>query len=398
MKIRGRLDNYWTEHLRRNLDGVIREGAHGIRLNMAEIAFLSSAGVGLLVLFHKKLKAIGGSFSVVSPSDRVKEVLDLCKLSPLLISAGKPVVAPVQKIEVRKFSTTAASFEVMEIAGAKALVCERIGDPALLKGCRFGAADCRKVAFPAATFGFGLGAFGDGFEDAQTRFGEFLAVDGAAAYLPTDGSNVPDFMVSRGDLVPEMNALYGLRWEGGFSHLARFESVSAESPLTLKELARTALEISGAPVVGMVMVAESAGLVGAALRRSPAAAVGMESAPFQYPEVRSWLSFSTERLFSRSLALISGVAAASECPPLASLLRPLGGAAFPAGHFHAAAFSYCPLKKGSIDLSETVSTLFENETLQGVLHLIRDGREAAGAAESEFVRGAFWIGGMGEIR
>ena len=73
------------------------------------------------------------------------------------------------------------------------------------------------VTYPSATFGFGLGAFGHGFEDAQTRFGEFLAVGGSAAYLPTDGTNVPDFMVSSGKLVPEMNVLYGLRCEGGFT-------------------------------------------------------------------------------------------------------------------------------------------------------------------------------------
>ncbi len=140
-------------------------------------------------------------------------------------------------------------------------------------------------------------------------------------------------MVSSGELVPEMNVLYGLRCEGGFTHLMRFETASAESPISLAELVRTALEISGAPAIGMVMVAESAGLVGAALRRSPAAAAGVNDAPFKYPEVRSWLSFSTERLYSRSLALISGVAAGSECAPLASLLRPLGAEAWPAGTF-----------------------------------------------------------------
>jgi hypothetical protein len=57
----------------------------------------------------------------------------------------------------------------------------------------------------------------------------------------------------------------------------------------------------------MAMVVESAGLVGAALRRSPAAAVGVNDAPFKYPEVRSWMSFSAERLYSRSLALISAL-------------------------------------------------------------------------------------------
>jgi anti-anti-sigma factor len=398
VKVKGRLDNYWTEHLRGNLEEIIRGGAHGIHLNLSEISFLSSAGVGLLVKFHTQLKGIGGVFIVTSPSERVKQVLDLCRLSTILLAPKMPAASPaVQKTEVRRFSNPAGAFEVMECAAGKPLICERFGDPDLLKGCRFSPADCQMVTFPAATFGFGLGAFGHGFEDAQTRFGEFLAVGGSAAYLPTDGTNVPDFMVSSGKLVPEMNVLYGLRCEGGFTHLMRFETSTAEAPISLAELVRNALEISSAPAIGMVMVVESAGLVGAALRRSPAAA-GVNGAPFKYPEVRSWLSFSTERLYSRSLALISGVAANSECLPLAPLLRPLGAAAGPLGHFHAAAFSYRPLQKGSIDLKDTVTTLFETETLQGVLHLLTDARLAAGPQQSEFVRGACWIGAAADIR
>ena len=399
VKVKGRLDNYWTEHLRGNLEEIIRGGAHGLRLNLSEISFLSSAGVGLLVKFHTQLKNIGGSFIVTSPSERVKQVLDLCRLSTILLAQTTPVTAPpIHKIEGRSFSSPAGSFEVMECPPGKPLICERLGDPDLLKGCRFGSEDCQMVTYPATTFGFGLGAFGNGFEDAQTRFGEFLAVGGSAAYLPTDGTNVPDFMVSSGKLVPEMNVLYGLRCEGGFTHLMRFETGSAEGPICLAELVRAALEVSNAPAIGIVMVVESAGLVGAALRRSPAAAAAVKEAPFQYPEVRSWLSFSTERLYARSLALISGVAASAECAPLAPLLRPLGTETWPQGHFHAAAFSYRPLQKGSIDLKTTVTTLFETETLQGVLHLLTDARVAAGPQQSEFVRGACWIGAMADIR
>jgi len=398
VKVRGRLDNNWTEHLRSNLDELVRGGAHGIRLNLSEVSYLSSAGIGLLVMFHTQLKDIGGSFVITSPSERVKLVLDLCKLSPLLLANTTAVAPPVRKLEVHRFTSAAASFEVFEYAAEKPLVLERIGDPALLQGCRFGPGNCRIVSFPADTFGLGLGAFGHDFEDAQPRFGEFLAVGGSAAYLPTDGTNVPDFTVSSGELVPEMNILYGLKCEGGFTHLMRFESVSAESPVFLAELVRIALKIADAQAIGMVMVVESAGLVGAALRRSPAASAGVNEVPFQYPEVRSWLSFSTERLYSRSLALISGVAVASECPPLTPFLRRLGGEVLPLGHFHAAAFSYRPLKKGDIDLRSTVTTLFETETLQGVLHLLTDDREAAGAQQSEFVRGACWIGAASEIR
>lgn len=391
VRLKGRLDNYWTEHLRRNLDELIRSGAHGIQLNLSEVSFLSSAGVGLLMRVHTQLKNIGGSLVITSPSERVKEVLDLCKLSPILLLEKIPAAPPVQKTESRHFCSTMASFEVTELMPGKPMTFEQIGDPSLLQGCRFGPKDCRTVAFPAATFGLGLGAFGHDFEDARIRFGEFLAVAGSAAYLPTDGTNVPDFMVSSGELVPTMNLLYGLRCEGGFTHLLRFESTDAGSPISLADVTRTALEVSAARVIGMVMLVESAGLVGAALRRSPVAAPASSDAPFKYPEVRSWLSFSRERLYPRSLALICGVAASSEAESLAPMLRPLGATAWPKGHFHAAAFSYRPLKKGSIDLTATVTALFEAETLQGVFHLLADNRKAAGAQQSELVRGACWI-------
>lgn len=402
VKVRGRLDNYWTEHLRSNLEELIRGGAHVIRLNLSEILFLSSAGVGLLVMFHRQLKSIGGSFFVVSPSDRVKQVLDLCGLAPILLAGGPAPAVAAHNLETRRFSTDAGSFEVVEYGSAKPLKLERIGDPSLLHGCRFGAEHCRSVSYPAATFGFGLGAFGEGFDDAQPRFGEFLAVGGSAAYLPTDGTNVPDFMVSSGNLVPEVNVLYGVRGASTFASLLRFEAASADAPLTLTQLVRTALEVSGAPTLGMVMIGESAGLVGAALRRSPAMAMaatagGPDAAPFRYPEIRSWLSFSTERLFLRSLVLVSGIAAASSSGPLQALLRPVGAEPSPVGHFHAAAFSYRPLPKGNIDLQSTVSKLFETETLQGVLHLLGDARGGAGAQESEFVRGACWLGTVSEV-
>ena len=398
VKVKGRLDNYWTEHLRGNVEELIRGGAHSIRMDLSEMTFLSSAGVGLLVVFHRKLKGIGGSFAITCPSKQVKLVIDLCRLSPILLAENLPMAAPVHAKEPRRFSTEAASFEVTECVPQKALICHRIGDPSGLIGCHFGPEDSRTVRFPPATFGLGLGAFGESFQDAQSRFGEFLAVEGSAAYLPTDGSNVPDFMVSSGDLVPEMNVLYGLRCEGGFTHQVRFETNHLEGPIALAELVRTALEISNAPVIGMVVIAESAGLIGAALRRSPGTAnQSANGAPFKYPEVRSWLSFSTERLYPRSLALLSGVAASAECPPLTPWLRPLGTGAVPLGHFHAAAFSYHPLRKGSIDLKPTVTTLFETEKLQGVLHLLGDGRESAGRQQSEFVRGACWISAA-EIR
>lgn len=392
VKVKGRLDNYWGEHLQRNLEELIRSGAHHLRLNFSGVSYLSSAGVGLLVRFYRQLKSIGGSFVIITPSEHVKLVIELCHLSPLLLSRQTSAPPTVALAEPRRFTTAAASFELIERATAKPLTCERIGDPALLKSAGFGPHDCRAIRFPASTFGLGLGAFGSGFEDSRVRFGEFLAVAGSAAYLPTDGTNVPDFMISSGDLVPELNTLYALRCEGDFTHLLRFESSANLNAVSLADIVRTALEATNAPAIGLVMIAESAGLVGAALRRSPAT----QSASFEYPEIRTWLSFSTERLYARSLALVAGVASTTSSGAFASFLRPLG--ADISGHFHAAAFSYRPLQKGDIDLKSTVSALFESENLQGVLHLLTDDRQGSGAQQSEFVRGACWISALAGVQ
>ena len=92
-----------------------------------------------------------------------------------------------------------------------------------------------------------------------------------------------------------------------------------------------------------------------------------------------------------SLALVAGVASSERSAPFASLLRPLGEGVDLSGHFHATAFSYRPLPKGEMDLKSAVTSLFESENLQGVLHLLTDDRQAAGPQQSEFVRGACWI-------
>ena len=94
--------------------------------------------------------------------------------------------------------------------------------------------------------------------------------------------------------------------------------------------------------------------------------------------------------------LVTGMAARSPAGGIGNLLRPLGGGSAAVGHFHAAAFSHRPLQRGMIELKKTVRSLFEGESLAGLLHLIGDDRESTGVSESEFVRGACWVGAIEE--
>jgi len=394
--VSGRLDAYWADHLAAALDDAVRDGKHHVRLNMAEVAYMSSVGVRVLLRFYKQLHAIRGSFTVVHPSAAVQSVLELAGLDATLVThaAARPPARPAG----RRLERAYAAFEVFDLAPGATLRCRVVGEPERLADGRFDAAQCRPLTFPATRFGIGLGAFGHGFAESQARFGEFLCAAGAAAYLPTDGTNVPDALVATGALVPELSVLYALACEGRFARLARFETASGSPPVGLSALAQAGVEIAEAETIGMVMIAEAAGLIGAALRRSPAAAPDTPAPPFfTHPHIREWLSFTPERAHARSLVLVVGVVARAAQTTLAPLLRPLGTTPGPAGHFHAAAFSYRAVQQGQIELQPTVAAIFEGETLQGVLHLLNDDRPIVGSGESEFVRGACWVGPITEV-
>lgn len=405
IQVFGRMDGYWADHLGAALDEVIREGSHQISLDLSEVPFMSSAGIRILVKYYKQLHAINGSFLLPSASEQVKRVITLSGLKDTLLTtllppSGTPA-APIPPAAPaapggEKVEKAGGTYDVFTLAASAQLKSALVGNPALLRGSQFRKENCRSRAFPETAFAVGVGALGDKFEDCEGRFGEFLAASGAVAYLPTDGTNVPDYFVPAGSSVPEVQVCYAAAFAGPFAKMARFEAKKDAEPLGLTQLVEAGLEFAGAKRSGFVMVAETAGLMGATLRRPPTQAASAR-APFEFPEVRKWLSFTAERAFARSLALVVGIAVEGDPGALSSVLRPLGPKPNLLGHFHAAAFTYRPVQKGEIDLKETVRSLFETQSLQGVLHLLGDDRSIAGAGESEFVRGALWVGPISEI-
>ena len=75
----------------------------------------------------------------------------------------------------------------------------------------------RRPSAASSGFAFGIGAIGEAFSDCRDRFGEFVAVGGAAAYQPSDGTNVPDYLVGSGAHTSELQVLYCLAGEGSFA-------------------------------------------------------------------------------------------------------------------------------------------------------------------------------------
>jgi anti-anti-sigma factor len=384
LAVTGRLDAYWADHLTAALEEAIRGGADRIALDLQGVGYLSSGGIRTLLLAHRELARVGGALRIVRPSDAVVSMLEMAGLLDLLVLS--PTEPPATEAHGRELTLDHGSLEVWTLQAGATLECRAIGDPARLQN-GFEAAQCRTETFPAGTFGLGLGAFGRDFEDCRGRFGELLAVGGAAVYLPTDGTNVPDFLIAGADSAPEVRLLYGLRFAGAPQIHARFEA-SAGQAFSLSSLAAAVLDLLAADRVGLVVVGEAAGLVGAALRRSPALAA--EPPDLDFPEIRRWISFTSDRAFSASQALVVGTVWRGGVPSgAAAFLRPLGAGGV-SGHFHAAVFSHRPLPRGPLELEQTVAELFETDAPRGLLHLLDDDRVAAGLGESELWRGALW--------
>lgn len=396
LALKGRLDAYWAEDLAKNLEEAVRGGARELRLDMSEVSYISSMGIRVLTNYYQKLAAIEGTFAISDPSAQVEKILDMTGVLDQLLAPASPVPASTGALMTR-VERESAVYELAASDPSGEFVCRAVGDPSPLPNAGFQARHCRAIAFPETSVAVGLGAFGSGFEDSRKRFGEFLAAAGSAAYQPTDGSNVADYMESAEKLVPEVQVLYALACNGKFSHHIRFAAKDEHAGIGLTRLLSDCLELAGARRAAVVMVAESTGLLGAWLRHSPAAqadAGNTGTELYSHPGIRKWISYTPDRVHSRSLALIAGIVAATDAGGMAEFLRPMGNLQ---GHFHAAAFSYQPLKSGPLNVHETVQSLFDAERLQGVLHLLCDDRAASGAGESEFLRGAVWMGPITEV-
>jgi anti-anti-sigma factor len=399
LEVQGRLDGTWADHLADRLSEVVRSGNHNVRLDLSRTTFLSSAGIRVLLIYFKQLKALQGGLEVWQPSEMVREVLELSGLQSLLTgSLYLPVAkAPEVAEQVSEFDRPKSFVQLFGLAPQATLACTSIGAPALLNGGGYQEKDCRSLTVKPDMFALGLGALGANFHDCRDRFGEFVGACGTLACLPGDGGNAPDYSIAAGAFLPEIKVLYGLACRGSFAYLARFEIKPEVRSISLTDIVDGALEAARSPRIGMVLVAETLGLVGASLRRSPVAVHGGADGMFRHPEIRDWLSFTSERAYPQATSLVVGVAARDATGLPAAFVRPLAPGGPTLGHFHAAPFTYEPLARGKLDLQTTLNDLFQHSRLQSVLHLLGDDRGIGGAGQSEFVRGACWFGPIESI-
>lgn len=376
-RLAGRLDNYWSQLLDETLHEAAREGARHVRLDFSGVTYLSSAGAAVLLKHYRDAMALQGSLQISAASERARDTLRRMGFVELLLAGSGAARRKTLSIPL-PLDSERASFQSRVLDGRRSEYA-LIGRPDLQ-------APSSPISIYRDVFALGVGAFGANHEECRDSFGEFVAAAGSAAFMPTDGTAIPDYMLSAVGLFPTVQALYAITFSGSPSHQLRFEASTPDAGVPLSEIVPACVSLAGTPTVGMVMAADITGLVCARLRRSPGRG---DDVNFDFPGVREWLSFTPEKEFARFSCLVVGLVSSSPSPSLAPFLRPVSDQYH--GHFHAIVTAFRSLPGGKLQVADIVSAWLQPRSVISVVHLLRDSRPGEGAGESEFQRGACWI-------
>lgn len=89
VKLSGELDEHHSAYVRASLDDLIDSGIiKRLYIDMSDLQFMDSTGIGVLIGRYKKLKPRGVPIFIQSPQPSVDRVLELSGIYDIMVKAG----------------------------------------------------------------------------------------------------------------------------------------------------------------------------------------------------------------------------------------------------------------------------------------------------------------------
>jgi anti-anti-sigma factor len=80
----GEVDISTVGHLYEQLAALQREGVQHVALNMAEVTFVDSTGLSVMVTLHKRMESMDGELIIFSPSAQLRRLFQIAGLDDYL--------------------------------------------------------------------------------------------------------------------------------------------------------------------------------------------------------------------------------------------------------------------------------------------------------------------------
>src|SRR5215472_1883553 len=168
LKLQGRLDANWADLVAKAIETAIRAGHHEVDLDFAEVSYISSAGIRVLLKYSKQLTAARGALRVVRPTEIVFSVIRLSGLQGILLTPARQLQASASTVpptprakqeEPHRWSSEGIEFESYELSSAGTMEGRVLGRPeSFSNGLSF--AESQRLRCTGDTLAVGLGAFG----------------------------------------------------------------------------------------------------------------------------------------------------------------------------------------------------------------------------------------------
>jgi len=274
----GRLDGFGAKEAEKLVGGETVDVP--LVLDCADLSYLSSAGVRLLLTLQKSASASGSALALSALQPFCASVLEMSGLSgmiPIYATTADAVQAlrgGGASAEGERRETEVGTF-VFHTVGGMAGTIDILGDIANVIDCAITPELVAGKPFFESEYSLGLGALGGRPEDYLPVMGEAIMVAGTMVWLPTDGNDTPDYMIPRkASATVVLQTGFNASIRGGFNEFVEF-SAAPRRPASVREIYRSLFDLAKARrkdyrgVLGLAMRAEIHEAFGAGITQSP---------------------------------------------------------------------------------------------------------------------------------
>jgi len=403
----GRIDAYTSQELRDRLSSQVDAGHYRLVLDLDGVDYLSSAGIRVLLALKGKVDERDGDIKLACVQAYPLGVL---KISGLLTffsvhetveeaTASFPAVEDVDKeIQVETHQTSIGAFGFVK-GDSKPSEIRVTGSNLDFLYARCSKESIISESLPNIKYSLGIGALGEKADDYINRLGELMIIGGTVVWVPTDGTNIPDYLIPKEDVQEvKVHTPFNIILDGVFNEVARFEASNREGA-SIRDIYQNLFELSRKRidgfrgVLGLVMRADVGSVFGAGIKRSPIVENAPENAELitHQDNIKDWLNFQVEPEHENTTALVVGVGLEPDSDFETSLLQSIfyippktsRSRLFSISnqgrskrrdrailHNHAAIFKFLPEAHSGYRVENEIANVIKNGEFVGMEHLM----------------------------